>query len=329
MGVEKFIEIHGNGSRSPIQSTEFFGCYSLDQAKLPVEVCHAAISNLLRNACNVRTVVHQESASSPDSKPHDVCNWRELGVSLEDAMESGRTYAGNFSEFGHVDRLVKVAIEVLQDFPQPQIFHNTGSCHHWIGQDRALLVVGEATKNLQQQHQSHVRRSCRQAFDQRPHFRRSCSRKMDSAPSLFEHGADAGKFRHESHQLAGPCVRKPGDDRDVGLLRINATCRTPGVRQVGSNKHDVSVLVFPHVIADQALSAAVQRECQLVFRMVMPFKRNSLGEPSIEHRDRRQILHPDFFECRLQAFARAVESKVARIVSEVASAAELCGLGAI
>ena len=152
---------------------------------------------------------------------------------------------------------------------------------------------------------------------------------MNSTPSLFEHGTYARKLRHEIHQLAGPRIGKPSDDCDVRLLWINATCRTPCVRQVRPNQHDISILVFADVIAHQALSAAVQRQCQLVFRVVMPFKRNSLGEPSIEHRDRRQILHPDFFECRLQAFARAVESKVARIVSEVASAAELCGLGAI
>jgi hypothetical protein len=100
---------------------------------------------------------------------------------------------------------------------------------------------------------------------------------MNSTPSLFEHGAYARKLRHESHQLAGPRIRKPRDDCDVRLLWVKATCRTPGVRQVGPNQYDIAILVFAHVIAHQALSATVQSQRQLVFRVVMPFKRNSWG----------------------------------------------------
>jgi hypothetical protein len=66
-----------------------------------------------------------------------------------------------------------------------------------------------------------------------------------------------------------------------------ATCGCCGSMQLaehqvcgrfGPNKHDISIVVFPHVIAHQSLSAAVQRQCQLIFRMVVPFKRNSVGE---------------------------------------------------
>jgi len=101
--MEKFIEIHGNRSRTPIQSPKFLGRNSLDQSKLSIEIRQATVSDLLRNSCNVRTVVHQQRTSSTDSKPHDVCDWRELGVPLENAMQCGGTHAGNFSEFGYVN----------------------------------------------------------------------------------------------------------------------------------------------------------------------------------------------------------------------------------
>ena len=47
------------------------------------------------------------------------------------------------------------------------------------------------------------------------------------------------------------------------------------------NEDKISVIVEGDIVPNKALSPAIERERQLVFRVVVPFKRNSL-QPAIE-----------------------------------------------
>ena len=106
---------------------------------------------------------------------------------------------------------------------------------------------------------------------------------------------DGGKLRPACDKMVGEIAREPQHNRLMRMAGVDLLSRAPGMRQVGTEEDKVLMAVRTDVVADVALSQAVQRHGQLKFGMVVPFKRKGL-EAAMEHCPGAALINQDFFE---------------------------------
>lgn len=58
------------------------------------------------------------------------------------------------------------------------------------------------------------------------------------------------------------------------------------MRQIGSDKCQVTVVVWTQMIADEPMAPAIRRQRELVLGVVVPLERNAVTQTSIEKGDR-------------------------------------------
>lgn len=101
---------------------------------------------------------------------------------------------------------------------------------------------------------------------------------------------------------------KPQHDRAMRRGSVDFFARTPSVRQIRPNQHQIFVTVGCNVIADIALAAAIERERELVFGMIVPFKGERFQAP-VKYRPRTAIVDSYLFK-KMASSAAALLIKV-------------------
>lgn len=69
------------------------------------------------------------------------------------------------------------------------------------------------------------------------------------------------------------------------LAVVGLWAGTPGVRDLRTHQHEISVFVRGDIVTDKPLPSAIQRQGQLVLHVVMPLKQDAL-ELAVEENPR-------------------------------------------
>src|SRR6185312_7583007 len=88
---------------------------------------------------------------------------------------------------------------------------------------------------------------------------------------------------------------KPKHDSAMWCRSVDFLARTPRVRQIRPNQHQVSIAIGCNMVADITLAAAIQRKSEFVFGMIMPFKGKRF-QTSVKHGPRAAIVNSHLFK---------------------------------
>ena len=126
----------------------------------------------------------------------------------------------------------------------------------------------------------------------------ACREKTMPRPARASSGSTMPHLGERRRQRLPPRLGEPHDDGMVRRPRVDLFGRAPGVRKVRAKQHQVAVVIGRDRVADIALAAAVQRQRQLEFGVVVPLEGDAVVEPPVEQRPGRALRHGDLFEQR-------------------------------
>ena len=251
-----------------------------------------------------RVCVDEERAGLADPELGNVGARRQPGVAAEEPVEARRAEAGELGQRLHRDRLAIVRVDVVEHALDPRLVRRVRRhpARARPGDRPGVLVLGERREHADQAEEPLRRRLRGDRLDRGTHRRCGLAGEDDAAPGLAEHRRYAAHLGERAGEARAPRLGEPHHQRVVRPPLRDPLRRAPGVRQVRPEQHEVAVVIGGDRIADVALAAAVQRQRQLEFGVVVPLEGDAVVELSVEQRPRRALRHRHLLEQRTHRF---------------------------